>query len=131
MKKKIPPNNEPREYFGKIDFTSEHENWGMRGIFMLHMKRHLVVALVDSLTASDCDNFEISVRPNFGMGCNRCVTLACRTCIDNDMAESIDMLLSFCDTGHVDICYKEGSYGYTIDGKGRVLKKWPTDDGMC
>ena len=127
--KPIPSNNEPREYFKYIDFTSEHENWGMRGNFMFHMSD--VQTQIFVVHMMENDQFNLEIRPNFGFKGTRCITAECRTMINKEMAKAIKDMLDYANILHATITYKEGDFGYSITPSGRITKKWNLDDGAC
>lgn len=130
MKKpKIPPNNAPRVYTKRIDFTSESDNWPMRGSFMVHVKEIDALGFIKSVIRNGLDAFELSIRPNFGFAGKRCMVLVCRASSANTIDESVQSLLRLCSFYSADLTYKEGDYGYSIDRDGKILKRWPLDDG--
>ncbi len=119
--------NDPREYHDKVDFTSEHENWGMRGAFMTHLHSDKeIMLLMPGLAA-----FALDIRPHFEQGTQIYVVIECRTCIARNIKIWVEWLLKTLTKMGNEIIYKEGEHGYELDASGKILRKWELDDGMC
>lgn len=130
-KRTIPPANAPREYTDKVDFSREHENWGLRGSVMVHVRVGCLSTLINRLLLNVVlRDWQMTVRPSFG-GDPRCLTFECHTMINADIDKGLPRLLKTLKPWVDEIVWKEGEWGYAIETDGTILRKWGLDDGMC